>query len=181
MEALARHCELMLRWNRTINLTSITRIEEVVERHYGESIAVVRVLPAGRISIVDVGSGAGFPGVPIAILRADSSVTLVEAHQRKSVFLREATRGWANVKVVARRVEEVEGDFDWVVSRAVGFDDLAPFLGRVGRHFALLMGSEEPKAVDGLEWTECIGLPGKNRVLRVGHRHVSRETRPVTR
>ncbi len=90
--ALEAHYELLVRWNKTVNLTTITSLEEAVERHYCESLFLGAHLPAGNLRVVDVGSGAGFPGFPVAILRPECSVTLVESHQRKAVFLREASR-----------------------------------------------------------------------------------------
>src|ERR1700682_5683540 len=111
----------MLRWNKTINLTRIERVEEAVDRHYAESLFLGSNLPPGRLSIADVGSGAGFPGVPIAILRPELSVFLIESHQRKAVFLKEATRGLPNVSVSSKRAEDLRQTFDWVVSRAVSW------------------------------------------------------------
>ena len=89
--ALETHYELLIRWNRKMNLTTVTSVEEVATRHYGESILLARHLTAG--TVVDAGSGGGFPGIPVAIVRPDCDVTLVESHQRKAVFLREAVRG----------------------------------------------------------------------------------------
>src|SRR5262245_57274077 len=112
----------MLRWNKVINLTRIENEGEAVDRHYGESLLLGMSLPAGPLKVADIGSGAGFPGFPIAVLRPEVSVTLIEAHQRKAVFLKEATRGLANLAVVSKRAEDMVGSFDWVVSRAVSWD-----------------------------------------------------------
>jgi 16S rRNA (guanine527-N7)-methyltransferase len=137
LDQLEQHYELMLRWNKTINLTRIEGIEEAVDRHYAESLFLGANLPSGPLKIADVGSGAGFPGVPIAILRPEVSVSLVESHQRKAVFLKEATRGLRNVTVIAKRAEEVVERFSWIVSRAVSWKelrglDLAPQLALFG-------------------------------------------------
>lgn len=133
---LEQHYELMLRWNKTINLTRIEG-EQAVERHYAESLFLGTCLPPGPLRIADVGSGAGFPGIPVAILRPEATVSLIESHQRKAVFLKEAARALPNVTVVARRAEEVQDGFDWVVSRAVSWNDLeelalAPSLALLG-------------------------------------------------
>jgi 16S rRNA (guanine527-N7)-methyltransferase len=158
----------MLKWNRTINLTAIRKLDEIVERHYAECVFAASLLGSG-VSVVDVGSGAGFPGIPIAIVVPGASVTLVESHQRKAAFLREATREMRNVRVVSRRAEEVEGGFDWLVSRAVSGEDLTPVLG-LGRSIMLLTGAEEAPAVAGVEW-ESAPMPwGKRRFVRVGSR-----------
>src|SRR5208283_5706443 len=128
VEALKAHYQLLLRWNRTLNLTSIRRMEEAVERHYCESLFLGAHLPQGALRIADIGSGAGFPGLPVAVLRPDCAVTLIESHQRKAVFLREASRSLPNVRVLARRAEDVKEQFDWAISRAVSYQDVASFL-----------------------------------------------------
>ena len=121
--ALQAHYELLLRWNQSLSLTTVTAIETAVTRHYGESLFLAAHLPPGALRIADIGSGPGFPGFPVAVLRPDSSVTLIESHQRKAVFLREATRGLPNVKVLPKRAEEVAERFDIAISRAVSYAD----------------------------------------------------------
>src|SRR5690242_14425854 len=116
-ERLGAHYELLLKWNRVLNLTSVRSLNEAAERHYGESLFLASRLPAGSFRIVDIGSGAGFPGFPVAVARPDCQITLVESHQRKAVFLREASRGMPNVAVGAQRAESVSENFDWAISR----------------------------------------------------------------
>jgi 16S rRNA (guanine527-N7)-methyltransferase len=169
VEALETHYQLLLRWNRTLNLTSIKRMEEAVERHYCESLFLGTHLPQGRLRIADIGSGAGFPGFPVAVLRPDCSVTLIESHQRKSVFLREASRNLPNVRVVAIRAEDVKEQFDWAISRAVSYKDLALFLKDLAPSVDLLTGGEEPPDGSGFVWQAPILLPwGGQRFLRSG-------------
>lgn len=171
IEALEAHYVLLQRWNRSLNLTSIEGLQEVVERHYCESLFVARVLEATPQRIADIGSGPGFPGLPLAILRPDCAVTLVESHQRKSVFLREASRQWGNVRVVARRAEDLNETFDWVVSRAVSYEELGRVLPRMATKVALLTGIEAPPAKLGYGWEAALPLPwGNQRFLRVGRR-----------
>jgi 16S rRNA (guanine527-N7)-methyltransferase len=110
---------LLVRWNQHLNLTRIESILDSVRFHYCESLYLGLKLPAGPLQVADVGSGAGFPGIPIAILRPDLSVTLIESHKRKAVFLREAIRHLGNTHVLSARAEERPERFDWVVSRAV--------------------------------------------------------------
>jgi len=124
LEALERHYHLLLTWNEKLNLTRITAVEDATKLHYGESLFLGTVLPRGRLSIADVGSGAGFPGFPIAILRPECTVDLIEPHQRKAVFLREASRGIGNIRVLADRAETVTNRYDWLVSRAVRTEDV---------------------------------------------------------
>jgi 16S rRNA (guanine(527)-N(7))-methyltransferase RsmG len=170
VEALEAHYQLLLRWNRTLNLTSIRRMEEAVERHYCESLFLGAHLPPGCLRIADIGSGAGFPGFPVAVLRPDCSVTLIESHQRKAVFLREASRKLPNVRVLARRAEDVGEQFDWAISRAVSYKDLASFLKNLTASVDLLTGGEAPPDGIGFVWQPAILVPwGGQRFLRSGH------------
>src|SRR5215469_6000878 len=115
--ALEEHYELLVRWNRVLNLTSIEDLANTVERHYCESVFLAVHLPPGALRVIDLGSGAGFPGFPVAVLRPDCRVTLVEAHRRKAVFLREATRRLPNVRVLSVRFDDVtDAPFDFVIS-----------------------------------------------------------------
>lgn len=174
--ALEAHLELLVRWNRTLNLTAIRNREEAIERHYCESLFLAARLPPGRLTIADVGSGAGFPGFPVAVLRPDCVVTLIESHQRKAVFLREASRGMPNIRVLAKRAEEVKEQFDWVISRAVSYQDLASFLKDLAPNADLLTGGEAPPEGIGFVWNAPVLLPwGNQRFLWSGHA-VSRET-----
>jgi 16S rRNA (guanine527-N7)-methyltransferase len=170
-EALEAHYDLLVQWNRRLNLTAIRDLPEAVERHYGESIFLAAHLPAGALRIADVGSGAGFPGFPVAIYRPDCTVTLIESHQRKAVFLKEAARSVPNVRVLARRAEDVEEEFDLAISRAVSYDDLVPSLRRLAHTAALLTGADAPPAALGFTWDEPVVLPwGTQRYVRLGRR-----------
>ena len=169
IERLALHYELLTRWNRVLNLTSVRTLEEAVERHYCESVFAACHLPEGAASVADVGSGAGFPGIPIAIMRQDCSVVLIESHQRKAAFLKEASRELANVRVVAKRAQDVAERFDWVVSRAVRYSEIVGDLKRLGRSAELLTGEVRAEDLGGFEWREPIRLPwGERRYLRIG-------------
>ena len=174
---LESHLDLLLRWNQKLNLTAIRTREEAIERHYAESLFLGTHLPAGPLRIVDIGSGAGFPGFPVAVLRPDCTVTLLESHQRKAVFLRESSRGLPNIRVLARRAEDVTERFDRAISRAVSYDDLAKYLKNLAPAADLLTGGEVPPEEMGFVWEAPIPLPwGKQRFLRVGRALVSRET-----
>ncbi len=144
VRALEAHYDLLVRWNKSLNLTKIIQPAEAVDRHYVESLFLAAHLPSGKLRIADVGSGPGFPGFPVAVLRPDCEVVLIESHQRKAVFLREASRALGNVRVVAKRAEEVSDRFDWVISRAVSYDDLSLSLPSLAPSAALLTGAEEP-------------------------------------
>ena len=164
------HYELLVRWNRRLNLTRIEDMVDAVERHYAESLFLGSNLPPGELRIADVGSGGGFPGFPVAVLRPECKVTLIESHQRKAVFLKEASRGLANVRVVSKRAEEVHERFDWVISRAVSYSDLTSCATHLAPEFAVLGSEGDGALVIPLPW-------GVNRRLLMFHvEHVSRET-----
>jgi 16S rRNA (guanine(527)-N(7))-methyltransferase RsmG len=173
MQILQAHYELLLRWNRILNLTTVDSLEEAIERHYCESLFLALHLPPRPLRVADVGSGAGFPGILVAILRPDCTVALIESHKRKAVFLREATRDLPNVRVLSQRGEDIEEGFDCVVSRAVGYEGLGPILKKLAQTADLLTGAEVPPADWCFTWNS-IPLPwGRQRYLRVG---VSRGT-----
>jgi 16S rRNA (guanine(527)-N(7))-methyltransferase RsmG len=163
---LQNHYQLLVRWNRKLNLISTHTEPEIVERHYYESLFLGRHLPTGPLKIADIGSGAGFPGFVVAVQRPDCAVTLIESHQRKAVFLREVSREVRNVRIVARRAEEVEERFDWVISRAVRYDDIAQPMRKLAPSAALLTGDVTPSDMPGYEWQDLIRLPwGERRFL----------------
>jgi 16S rRNA (guanine527-N7)-methyltransferase len=118
--SFAAYCALLLRWNGRINLTAIRDEEGVLSRHFVESIACARALPAGIATLLDFGSGAGFPGIPIAICRPEIAVTLAESQGKKAAFLREAVRTLGlSAQVHSQRAESLTTTFDCVTLRAV--------------------------------------------------------------
>lgn len=166
---LARHYELLLQWNRKISLTSVRDPEQVVKRHFGESLFVASVLRAESGTLVDVGSGAGFPGFPLAVARPGIQVTLVESIAKRAAFLKEVARLSANVRVLHGRFEDLDERFDWATVRAVRLERLLlPLSQRAGR-LALLMGAEDASRIfkSGLLcWQDPVRLPwGQDRVL----------------
>ncbi len=123
---------LLEKWNRVYNLTAIRDSSQWVSHHLLDCLAVVPHLPAG--ALVDVGSGAGLPGIPIALANPMRPVTLLESNQKKCAFLRQVVGqlGLANVTTVPSRVEAYRPTalFDGVISRA--FSDLPEFLASAG-------------------------------------------------
>jgi 16S rRNA (guanine527-N7)-methyltransferase len=118
---LARHYALLRVWNRRINLTRIIAPEEAARLHYADSLAGGRFLGAAQ-TVLDIGSGAGFPAIPLAVLRPDVQVTALEANQKKSLFLAEAGDALrlANFKVATARLETFDlSAFDLLTSRAL--------------------------------------------------------------
>lgn len=174
LQQLEGHYELLLRWNRQLNLTRISDVAEAVRFHYCESLFLGGRLPKGPFVVADVGSGGGFPGIPVAVLRPDLEVVLIESHQRKAVFLREAARDLLNVRVENMRAEDWAGKPDWVISRAVTPTEVLSLQGQI--RFALLVASADAPVgaeVERLPW-------GKERVLAFHVEHkalVPRETK----
>ncbi|HWB83434.1 MAG TPA: 16S rRNA (guanine(527)-N(7))-methyltransferase RsmG [Bryobacteraceae bacterium] len=165
---LQSHYTLLTAWNKRLNLTSIRNMEEAIERHYCESLFLSAHLPAEG-TVADIGSGAGFPGIPLAIVKPKLQITLIESHKRKAVFLQEASRSLTEVTVVPERAEAVTDRYEWAVSRAVSYEDLASFLPNMSSRAALLTGNSEPPLALGFHWDASISLPwGRQRFLRIG-------------
>jgi 16S rRNA (guanine527-N7)-methyltransferase len=143
---LSLYLELLLKWNARTNLTAIRDPEEIVRRHFGESLFAGQHLAPETNTLLDFGSGAGFPGLPIAILRPDIVVTLAESQNKKASFLREVVRTLGlQVEVWAGRAEALPEAirFQTVTLRAV--DNMAAALSaaapRANRELLLLAGA----------------------------------------
>jgi 16S rRNA (guanine527-N7)-methyltransferase len=117
-ERLIDYVELLSRWNAAYNLTAVRDPAEMVTRHLLDSLAIARLVRGATLA--DLGTGAGLPGIPLALLEADRQVTLVDSNGKKIRFLREAVRalGLKNVRIEQSRVENLRGQYDCVVARA---------------------------------------------------------------
>jgi len=127
---LAAYLDLLAKWNRVYNLTAIRDRARMESHHVDDALAVLPFLPAkDACRLLDVGSGGGIPGIPLAIARPGLRVVLLDANTKKAAFLQQAAieLALANVRVVASRIEDFADDarFDVVISRA--FAELAPF------------------------------------------------------
>ena len=149
---LARHARELLVWNRRINLTTITEPYAMAEKHYIDSLAAVAHIGQGA-SVLDIGAGGGFPGLPIHIVRPDTRVTLMDARARKVSFLKHAIRalGLSGADVIQGRAEALQNEgllFDVVLSRAlmapVAFIELARGFCRPGGAVLVMQGREDP-------------------------------------
>jgi 16S rRNA (guanine527-N7)-methyltransferase len=174
------YLELLLRWNQRLSLTAVREPEQIVQRHFVECAFVARHLPPDIATLLDYGSGAGLPGIPIAICRPEIRVTLAEAHGKKASFLREALRVLSlEGEVYDGRVETMPAGnrFDAVTMRAVEKMDVAiPLaLQRVKQYLVLLTTERSVlargKAALELEWLEPIPVPNtRQMVLEIGRR-----------
>jgi 16S rRNA (guanine527-N7)-methyltransferase len=110
------------KWNRAYNLTALKSDEDIIVKHFFDSLLYLKVMPEGQWNICDIGSGAGFPGMPMAIVRPELNIVLIEPSRKKSAFLRHIKRTFMlnNVEVLEKRVEDVKDRFfDIAVTRAL--------------------------------------------------------------
>lgn len=172
---------LILRWNSRTNLTAVRDADGILARHFVESIACARALPAGLATLLDFGSGAGFPGLPIALCREEIAVTLAESQGKKAAFLREAVRSLGiEATVYAGRAESLEAEFDCVTLRAVDKMEeavtAAAELVRPGGWLALMTTGAQTGALQAaagarFSWEPAVALPGaQDRIVMLGWR-----------
>jgi 16S rRNA (guanine527-N7)-methyltransferase len=204
IESISIFIEILLRWNQRINLTSIREPEEIVTRHFGESLFLAQHLfpspergdenrkrsdlpgklitsSPGPLRLTDVGSGAGFPGLPIKIWAPDVRLTLIEANHKKATFLRETVRALklTDVEVFAGRAEDFAVQTDVVCMRAVErSSEILPTVANLvvpRGQLALAVGESQVSSVRAIlsqfTWLPTIPLPlSKARVLMVGEK-----------
>jgi 16S rRNA (guanine527-N7)-methyltransferase len=182
IEQISMYIDMLLRWNRKINLTAVRKPDEIVSRHFGESLfAAQHLLPVGRRSVraIDVGSGAGFPGLAMKIFAPEIQLTLVESSARKAAFLREVVRALqlADAEVLAGRAEQYSGQAALVTMRAAEkFEKVLPEAGRLvepGGRLALWIGARQvesaKRSLAAFAWEPPLLFPGSDaRVLLVG-------------
>jgi len=191
---VATYLDLLLRWNARINLTAVRDPEQIVQRHFGESFFAADRLKAAlakefQPTALDLGSGAGFPGLPLKIAAPNLRVTLIESHARKGTFLNEVIRalGVADASVYRGRAESFAAQARLVTLRAVEeFDRVLPTAASLvapGGRLALMIGAVQvAKArggAPGLKWEEPIHVPlSKARTLLVGMNPPKHESNP---
>jgi len=181
IQQIQRYTELLLRWNEKINLTAIRDPLEILFRHFCESMYAVVAVPVENGRLADVGSGGGFPGLPLKIIRPELQVFLIESNVKKATFLAEVIRELelTDTRVLVSRYEELSEEItplDFVCSRAVG--EFAAFLEWAGstkiaaKQVILWIGSrdlDEVHRIPGWEWKEAISVPNSlRRLLLVG-------------
>ncbi len=200
LQQISTYIDLLLKWNARINLTAVREPDNIVTRHFGESLFLARHLfpehvetaapgcPAEQgsatVRVLDIGSGAGFPALPVKIWAAAIHLTLIESNHKKAAFLREVVRELrlTSIDVKIERAEALASypNFplaDVVTLRAVEhFETILPlaarFLAPAGR-LALLIGASQVSALSsltpGLHWAHPIAIPNSDaRVLVIG-------------
>jgi 16S rRNA (guanine527-N7)-methyltransferase len=210
LQNISTYIDILERWNARINLTAIRNEEEIVTRHFGESLFASRHLfprsasassassavkgfdvaeaqspkpdaqsltPEARVA--DIGSGAGFPGIPIKLWAPNIALTLIESNQKKATFLREVARSLTltDIDIQNTRAEAITQTFDVVTLRAVErFAEILPIAARLlspTARLALLIGStrlnDARSALPALSWQDPIPIPeSKSRILIIG-------------
>jgi 16S rRNA (guanine527-N7)-methyltransferase len=189
-EQLAAYHDLLFRWNRKVNLTSLDNPDEAIDRLLLEPLLAARYLPGADLALMDVGSGGGSPAIPLKIVLPKADLTMVESKARKAAFLREAIRhlGLAGAQVETSRFEELlarpallEG-FDALTVRAVRVEPrtlhtLQAFL-RPGGQILMFRGQAGPDLPDSivppLEWmsTQPLLESLQSRLTILGKRKV---------
>jgi len=213
LQAISTYIDILLRWNARINLTAVRQPEEIVTRHFGESLFAARHLfpeaeppnaparqsilrppqpsaafePSGEKNstrLVDIGSGAGFPGLPIKIWSPHTHVTLIESNHKKAGFLREISRTLTltDVDVFGGRAEDFQASADPVTLRAVErFEHVLPIAANLvaphGRLALLIVRRQMDslaKIAHTFQWSEPVPIPlSEARILLIGHRVLS--------
>lgn len=204
LDQVSTYLDLLLKWNSRINLTSVRQPEAIITRHFGESFFTARhlspfpvVIPSERDRVplggtkeresrdlgvrdlIDLGSGAGFPGLPIKLYAPALSVTLIESNHKKATFLREIIRAltFTNIDVFPGRAEDFLGTAAIVTLRAVEKPQRTlPAAARLvapGGRLALLLGAPQASASAGLpvgfSWAPPVSLPASSaRLLLLG-------------
>ena len=181
LSQFSAYLALILRWNSRMNLTAIRDEPGIIRRHFVESIACAQSLPEEVGSLLDFGSGAGFPGIPISLCRPGIAVTLAESQAKKAAFLQEAVRTLGlDSRVFAGRAEDLQQFFDCVTLRAVDRMDravaAASDLVRIGGWLAVLttvaeLPQVETAAAGEFQWSRPIPLAGSDeRVLAMARK-----------
>jgi 16S rRNA (guanine527-N7)-methyltransferase len=193
VQQIQQYTRILLAWNDKINLTAIRDPLEILYRHFCESMYGATLLPVEKCRLADVGSGGGFPGIPLKIVRPDLDLFLIESNVKKATFLAEVIRelGLPDTKVLVSRFEELGEEvapLDFICSRALG--DFSKFLDWAGSPQAsasrvlLWLGArdlEEVRAIPGWTWDSPIKMPHSlQRLLLCGSRSKAAQANPAS-
>lgn len=161
IQAFMTYLAELKKWNRAYNLTALKADEDIVTKHFLDSALYFKALPPSikALQLADIGTGAGFPGIPIKILCPEADITLLEPSRKKTAFLRHMLRTLhlrEGITVLEKRIEKLgknyEGTFDFIVSRATFtiedfLEKACPYVKEKGR----LVLSKGPKAFDEID------------------------------
>ena len=179
--AIRIYISLLLHWNRTISLTAVTDPLEVLRFHFGESMFAASSIANRNGRLADVGSGAGFPGIPLKLALPALEVILIESNAKKAAFLAEAIRelGLERTEIYRGRFEDfrAEGpEFDFVTARAIGrHEELIKWAFgaiKLGGNLILWLGADDAAQVmlkKPWRWSKPLPIPGSHsRTILVG-------------
>ncbi|MGC2422381.1 MAG: 16S rRNA (guanine(527)-N(7))-methyltransferase RsmG, partial [Candidatus Acidiferrales bacterium] len=182
ISGIRKYTSLLLRWNERVSLTTVTDTVEIIKFHFGESLFALPSVPILGGRLTDVGSGAGFPGLPLAMANPALHVTLIESDTKKAIFLSEAVRELAlpNVNVFRGRMDDlpIGPGFEFITARALGqHKDLLKWSSeRLSDRGKVVLWLGEPDALSlsndaAWHWDPPIHIPGsKRRFLLAGTR-----------
>jgi 16S rRNA (guanine527-N7)-methyltransferase len=183
VQLIQQYTSILLHWNEKLNLTAIRSPLEILHRHFGESMFAADAVPLHKCRLADIGTGAGFPGIPLKILRPEIDLFLVESNIKKGTFLAEVVRelGLTDARVLISRYEELGEELaplDFVCSRALG--EFESFLNWAGSREVSATGAilwiggrdvEEVKRIAGWEWRDAVPVPNSlQRCLLIGRK-----------
>lgn len=181
IDGMRTYISLLLRWNQRISLTTVTDPVEITKFHFGESLFALSAVPIGAGRLADVGSGAGFPGLPLAMENVKLHVTQIESNTKKATFLAEVVRelNLTNVQVLRGRMEELPREpsgFDFITARALGHHEKllkwsAGRLSGLGK-VVMWLGEADSKRLSkepGWQWATAVRIQdSERRYLLVG-------------
>lgn len=175
------YIQLLLKWNRSISLTTVTDPDEILRRHFGESMFAAKVRPVENCRLADVGTGPGFPGLPLKILVPSLKLFLIESNKKKCAFLSEVVRtlGLQGVEVLPERFEQIRPEtlpVDLISARALGeFKELLGWSARAlepAGNLLLWVGAEDATRMVANRdwiWEPAIKIPeSQRRFLLIG-------------
>jgi 16S rRNA (guanine527-N7)-methyltransferase len=180
-QAIRAYISLLLRWNETASLTTVTNVGEIIRFHLGESLFALQSLSIENGRLADVGTGAGFPGLALKIGRPHLRLTLLEPNLKKATFLREVARELhlEDVKVLRSKFEHLSpdvGEFEHITARALGSHEAFVLFAESrlvkSGELILWVGEQDASAISSIptfQWRAQILIPGsKRRFLLIG-------------
>jgi len=171
IEKFTDYLGLILTWNKIFNLTAITNPNEIIVKHFIDSLACFEIIPlGGKYSLIDIGTGAGFPGIPLKLIHPEMNLTLAESVGKKTGFCKNVAEklGLLNVRVINKRAEEMGKDtkyresYDYAVARAVAplpvlVEYLLPLVKIGGSAIAMKGGDIDSERASALFATKILG------------------------
>jgi 16S rRNA (guanine527-N7)-methyltransferase len=182
---------LLLKWNQSISLTTVTEPDEILSRHFGESMFAAQTRPVENCRLADVGTGPGFPGIPLKILVPSLKLILIESNKKKYAFLCEVVRalGLKDVEVLPERFEQIRPEkfaVELISARALGeFKELIRWSAKAltpGGNLLLWLGAEDTTRIVTIPdwvWEPAIKIPdSQRRYLLIGRSGVNAVGKP---